>query len=88
MVLNIFKNGLPCAERLAHLDPPTLLERKEELCHRYYKSILRPADKIHDILPPIKLIATSTLLHVLDLFHCPNAALSGIISKKFRTLRY
>jgi hypothetical protein len=46
---------LPCfsySERLSNLDLPTLRERRVDLCRRFYKSVLRPEDRIHDILPP------------------------------------
>ena len=40
-------------ERLAHLKLPTLQERRDELCRCFYKTIIRPEDKINDVLPPI-----------------------------------
>ena len=40
-------------ERLAHLKLPTLQEHRDELCHRFYKTIMRPEDLINDVLPPI-----------------------------------
>ena len=39
-------------ERLAELKLPTLYERRDELCRRFYKTIRRPEDKINDLLPP------------------------------------
>ena len=45
--------GLSYRERLAHLKLPTLQERRDELCRRFYKTIMRPEDKTNDVLPPI-----------------------------------
>ena len=44
--------GLSHRERLAHLKLPTLQDRRDELCRRFYKTIMRPEDKINDVLPP------------------------------------
>ena len=45
--------GLSYRERLAHLKLLTLQERRDELCRRFYKTIMRPEDLINDVLPPI-----------------------------------
>ena len=45
--------GLSYRDRLAHLKLPILEERRDELCRRFYKTIMRPEDKINDVLPPI-----------------------------------
>lgn len=38
--------GLSHSERLAHLKLPTLQERRDELCRRFYQTIMRPEDII------------------------------------------
>lgn len=43
--------GLSYRDRLVHLR----LDRRDEICRRFYKTTMRPEDRINDVLPPQEL---------------------------------
>ena len=76
--------SLPHTESLVHLDLTTSKRGEKNYAvafiHLYYDQQTESAKFYH------LLITKSTLLDALDLFQCPNAALSGIRKVSYLTL--
>lgn len=59
------------SDRLMELDLPTLRERRQDLCRRFYKSVVRSDDRIHDILPaPVENMYSFRCPRTLPLIKC------------------